>query len=71
MRPYRDNLESWQRDNRALAEGDSMQVNEGLSADFFSRMYPRLAPMPNEEYVNSPKRERTTTPEWQEHWHGF
>ena len=46
-------------------------VNEGLSSDFFSRQYPRLAPVPNEEYVNSPKRERTTTPGWQEHWHGF
>ena len=46
-------------------------VNEGLSADFFSRQYPRLAPMSNEEYVNAPKRSREQTPPWQEFWHGF
>ena len=46
-------------------------VNEGLGSDFFARMYPSLVPMSYEEYVNSPKRERTTTPPWQEFWHGF
>lgn len=46
-------------------------VNGGLSADFFARQRPRLLPWTDEQYRNSPKRERTTTPEWQEHWHGF
>lgn len=46
-------------------------VNEGLGSDFFSRMYPRLAPMPDQEYRNAPKRAREATPPWQEHLHGF
>ena len=46
-------------------------VNEGISSDFFARMYPRLAPMSNEQYRNSPKRARDEAHPWQEHWHGF
>ena len=72
MWPYWDNLESWKRDNRAMATGGSMSgVNEGLSSDFFARMYPRLAPMSDEQYRNSPKRARDEAHPWQERWHGF
>lgn len=49
----------------------SAAVNEGLSADFFSRQRPRLLPWSHDQYRNAPKREREQAPPWQENWHAL
>jgi hypothetical protein len=71
MWPYWDNLEGKPCPNRTVADGGRMPVNEGLSSDFFTMQRPRLLPWTHEQCRNAPKRERGTTPPWQEHWHGF
>ncbi|NBJ15052.1 MAG: hypothetical protein FNP40_05675 [Dehalobacter sp. 4CP] len=71
MWSYWDNLEGKRHGHHAMAGGDTMPVNEGLSSDFFASQRPRLLPWSDEQYRNAPKREREQAPPWQEHWHAL